>query len=515
VRRLGNLLRPAALITLISLVGQGVGFVTQQFLASYYGVGKELDAFLASLTLPQYATTILLGSLASVFIPVFIRTQTARGPEEAWKLASAVINLTAVLLGLVSLAAMVASPWLIRTTTPGLDSDQLALAARMARIVWPTVCLASFITLLSSLYQVAGAFSWQAITPVVGSVVNLALIILLSGTMGGVALAVAYTASFVIQAVLLVPVLAARGNGFSLRTFRHDDAAMVLRLLAPLVLSSMICKITPVLDRYLASSMPEGSISSIGYASRIMTFIASVLSAGIGTVIFPKLSSFSAADDVDGMRAAIVKGLKQVWVFVAPAIAIGIVGAGPFIALLLQRGKFTRADSAAVSSLLQIYLLAVAGATLGSVTSKVFYAKQRSNLVSVVGVVESLLYVGYTTALARAYGLHGIAIGYVIYFTLSVLWQVVVIDRYFEGFVRSALPFFLKVGAAAAAAGLAAWGVASGIEAGLIPRMAVIAGVGAVVYLGAAKLLRVEDLRSIFRDDAPARASRPGPPAGA
>ncbi len=63
-----------------------------------------------------------------------------------------------------------------------------------------------------------------------------------------------------------------------------------LVLVFPVVIGSAVQQINTIIDKTLASSLVEGSISALTYASRINDLIISVFVMAITTVIFPMLS---------------------------------------------------------------------------------------------------------------------------------------------------------------------------------------------------------------------------------
>lgn len=417
-----HLLRPAITVTLITLCGQLTGFVSQVVVAAAFGAKMEMDAFLAASTLPLYAIAVLLGSIGLGFIPLFIEHRAKAGEEEAWKFASAVLNATLFFCGIVTVAGMLFAEPLIRWTTPGLSPEGLAVAGRMAAVIWPCVLINGVIMILTSLYQIEGLFSWQAMVPVIGLICNLLLIVLLLERFGIMALAIAMTANNLVQAVLLVPLAAFRRRYQMLRLW-HPGLRQLLLLSAPLVVATLFSKITPLVDRYFASGFSAGSISHLGYAFKIQGMASVLISSAISTIILPKMALEHASGDREALKSTISHSLRFMWLAIAPAVVLGLVLARPLIVVIFQRGHFTPADAAEVAVLLQVYLLSMVGGCLGAITAKVFYALKATRLMSVVGIMETVVYVVYTGVLIRYFEVAGIAIGYVVYFSISLCWQ--------------------------------------------------------------------------------------------
>jgi putative peptidoglycan lipid II flippase len=259
-------------------------------------------------------------------------------------------------------------------------------------------------------------------------------------------------------------------------------------LLTPLVLSGLLIRWTPIVDRYVASGLPEGTISQLGYAYRILNLITLFLASGITTVLFPRMAMNMAVGDRYGLGQTISLGLRLMWLAVAPAIAFTIVLAPPLITVVFRRGAFSVADARAVATLLQVYAVALVATCLGNMTSRAFYALKDMRTVAVMGVVEAAAYAVYTPLLARGLGAQGVAWAYVIYFTSSLVWQIVILHRRLRGLEVLALASSLaRTGMAAAVGGGAAWAVYN-----LAPQAwlaLIVGGLSGLAAYGAALLL--------------------------
>lgn len=412
------------MVTILSVAGQLVGLVTQVVIARAFGARADMDAFLAASTLPQYVVTVLLGSLSAVFVPVFLEYRASDRSDVAWRLASAIVTLTGTLLALLGLAGIFFAEPLLRWTTPGLSAESLALAARVARVTWPMIAASGVVGLITGICHANGRFAWPALVPALGAILNLALVWVLAPRWGVVGVAVAGTVAVFAQVIVFLRDVAGPGRLVVSFDVRHPGIVRVSALLWPLVLSALLVRYTPIVDRYVASGMPEGAIAHLGYAFRLVSFLAMFLSSGIAAVVFPRMAFDAALRDHHGVRRTISLAMRVMWLGVAPIMTTGIVLGHPFIAVLLERGAFRAADTAEVATLWQIYLVSLVGSCLGSVTGRAFYAMQSTRVLAVLGAVEALAYAGYASWLAWRFGVTGVAAAFVLYYTVSIGWQI-------------------------------------------------------------------------------------------
>ncbi len=487
--------RSAVIISLFTLASQLVLFACQLVAAAQFGAGSDMDAFLAASTLPQFLISVLLGSLSFVFIPFYVDYSTRGDEEKALRLSVGLFNNCISLLAVICFIGVIFSRQILEVTNPGLSPDTLNTSVKISMIMWPTVLATGAFTLLSSIYQAKRQYSWQATVPFLGALFNFVLLIYLAPRLGIFGLAIATMVGVVIQAILLLGIFGGKEK-YSFRLYwREEGLRQILQLAMPLILVALITKFTPLMDRFLASDMQVGSISHLNYAFRIAVLGSVLITTGISTVIFPKMAEDVSRNDLPALSNTMSFGLRIMWAVVAPAIAIGIAVSLPAVIILLCRGEFGMQDAIAVSDLLKIYLLALAAMCLGNLSGKGFYALRDTKTLAIFGALEALAYVFYTVYLTRLMGTKGIAIGYVIYFSLSLLWQIVVLQlRLGEGNGLSIFRSFGLTAIAASVAGIAAVLLVDQITLPIL--QLIIGGLGGLaVYIGVLYLFRSSELK--------------------
>lgn len=453
-----QILSSVLVVTGFTVLGQVVGFITQVAIASLFGASADMDAFLAASAVPQYVVSVLLGSLGFVFVPVFVEYLSTGREDEAWEIASSIINFSLLILGILVALGVIFPELILGLTAPGLSYSTHQQAVQIAVITWPSVLATGIISLLTGIYQSQSRFGWAAAVPVIGAITTLSLVVVLAKWSGIIGLAIATTLGIVLQVGLLLPLALKKKRYQFFLNLHHPAVLQVLRLLIPLALSNMIAKSTPIVDRFLASGMLQGSISHLGYASRIFNVLSVLISTGIATVIFPRMAFSVASADVLGLKRTMSSGIRLMWLAIAPVTTIGVILAFPLVVAVFQRGKFNINDALAVAGLLQVYLLSLAPACLGNITGRGFYVLKEIKIFSILSSVESVVYVFYTAFLAHFFGPLGIAWGYVLFFYISFSWTLIIL-RYKTGNVggRVVLISIVRTGLAALLGGFVTW----------------------------------------------------------
>jgi putative peptidoglycan lipid II flippase len=452
-----RLLRTGLAITGLLLLTQVAAALTQILTGALLGAGVAMDAYLAAVTLPNYIIAVVMPAVSFVFIPVFVKYRSNGQTDEAWEVASHLVNVIAVGLLCIGFVTIPFAGSLIRLLTPGLQPEAHALAVQVAWISWPGVAASGIAALLTGIYHANGRFYGASTVPTIGYLATTALLVILVRPLGVIGLAMAMTAGQLVQVILLAPACIGKGRYRWGADWNHPGVRRGLDLLWPLLVSGLLLRSPPILDRYLASSFAEGSISALGFAYNLSKFASFGVSAGVSTLIFVRLAEAGATGDMAGIRATTSRGLRMAWLLVAPVMVISMVLAEPLTRVVYERGSFIPADTAAVAPLFLVYQLSMIGVALGNITARALYAVQRTRAMAAYRIAEMLAYLVYNIALVRFFGVIGTVIGFVVYLSGSLVWQFLLLGR-MTGSDRAPrlLRSFARTSLAAVAGGAAA-----------------------------------------------------------
>jgi putative peptidoglycan lipid II flippase len=106
--------RTAGLIALWTSLSRVFGYIRDGLGGAILGVGLANDAYLAAFRIPNLLRDLFAeGALSSAFVPTFTTTEVQAGKEQAFRLASIVLNgILIIMAGLVLLGEW-GAPWLL------------------------------------------------------------------------------------------------------------------------------------------------------------------------------------------------------------------------------------------------------------------------------------------------------------------------------------------------------------------------------------------------------------------
>jgi putative peptidoglycan lipid II flippase len=146
--------------------------------------------------------------------------------------------------------------------------------------------------------------------------------------------------------------------------------------MAPSVLGLAVTQLNVVVNTLLASYLPEGSVSYLYYADRLLEFPMGIFAIAIATAVLPTLSEYSAQKDLQGLEETLSFSLRLVFFVTLPAMVGLIVLRLPILNLLFQRGAFTLHSAVMTAQALLYYALGLAAFAGVRIVVPAFYSLQ-------------------------------------------------------------------------------------------------------------------------------------------
>lgn len=520
----------AALVVLAGFLASGLlGLARQAIISAVFGTSDASDAFNAAQRLPELIFNLVAGgALGSAFIPVFSRLLREEDDAGAWRLASAVMTLSALAAGLLALLVAAFAPWLVVVVLqPGRPPEVQALTMALVRVMMFTPVIFSVSGLLMGILQTyqrfllpALAISMNNVGLIIGALILAYIVPPQPGSPAQVGAANVYGLAWgaVLSAALhlLVQLPALRGLWNStarlrvLADWRAPGVREVLRLMGPRVLGLGVAQLNFIVNVNFASRMVTGSQTALSAAWNLMFFALGIIGQSVGTAIFPSLAALAAEGDLAGFKARLAAALRSVLFLALPATAALIILGQPLITLLFERREWTAESSAATAWALAFFALGIAGHAGLELLSRAFYALADTRtpvLVAVVSLLTNIVlsalfiqFIGQPGSLARG-PFAGLALANSVTTLLEALalWWLLrrrIGDlndrRVLDGILRTA---------GATAALIAALLAAQALLAARLPTAlyAIIAsGIGGAAFLGASLMLRLDEPRAVL-----------------
>jgi len=419
-------LRKVTLVSVCSFVLLVLQFVFQIVLARLFGAGSAMDAYVAAMALPTVASTILAGALSSAFLPRFTTLWQAEGADTAWRLAGSMVLCLLFATGCFALLCWAFARPLTGLLQPGLAGESGEQTIQLLRVLSWLVIPNGLIALLQTLHHSRHQFFRPAVAALLATSMTLLWTVMLHDRWGIYAVATGVLAGALLNALIQLP-LVVRHARWQLRIDEH--LAMTLRVMLPLMLAACFYQLDPLVDRYLASRLPSGSLSHLGYATRLTAALLLLSTSGLASVTFPVLATHAAAGRLDELRRQLAGAIRLLIVVLTPCVVGLVLFAPAVLGDLLQRGEFRAADTEAVAWMLTLYVGVLVGGSFGELLAKTLFALSDTKTPVVIGLSGFSLGVILKLWLCPRIGLAGIAVATSTYTMLSMVALLATVER--------------------------------------------------------------------------------------
>jgi putative peptidoglycan lipid II flippase len=421
-------------IVVLTALSRVLGMLRDMAFAYFLGAGGLMDGWAIAFKIPNLARRLFgEGAAASSLIPVYSE-QLHRDPRNANRFAMSVVTAVFVLLAAITLLGE-AFLWLYYHVLATQDGARLKLV--LTGLMLPYMVLICVVAILGGMLNTHRHFAIPAATPVVLNVFLIAALCL-----GSWALHLPQrTTVFVVSAAVVlagVVQLAMQAPplwrlGVSLRPawdVRSDPFRRAMLLMGPMILGLTATQISTLINDFTALWLSgsaekgesfsllghairyplwEGAVSHLFYAQRLYQLPLGLFGVSLATAIFPDMSVDAARRDFDSLGRTISWGMRCT-IFVAAPAAVGLLLISrPIVAVILERGEFTRADTVATATTLSFYVLGLAGYFAQQILTRAFYALQESSVPARTAVIAVSLSVILNLVLVWPLGSGGLA----------------------------------------------------------------------------------------------------------
>ncbi|AEP71317.1 Hypothetical protein Cp4202_2090 [Corynebacterium pseudotuberculosis 42/02-A] len=346
-----------AIATLFSRI---TGFLRTVLISTSLG-GAIASAFNTANTLPNLITEIVLGAvLTSLVVPVLIRAEK-EDPDRGATFIRRLFTLAAVLLGVVTVGAIITAPLLSRIMLGTDGKVNIVQATSFAYILLPQIFFYGMFSLLMAVLNTKQIFKPGAWAPVANNVITIAVLVLymlLPNELDPTApssvtdphillLGVGTTLGVVVQALIMIPPI--RKAGISLKPLWGIDARLKQfgGMATAIIVYVAISQVGYMLTTRIASFSDEGAPNIYQQHWLLLQVPYGIIGVTLLTAIMPRLSRNAADGDDKAVVRDLIVGSKLTYIALIP-IVIFFTAYGERIGLGLFAYRRFDAESATI-----------------------------------------------------------------------------------------------------------------------------------------------------------------------
>jgi putative peptidoglycan lipid II flippase len=424
-------MKQSLMLVLLSAGNLCLTFVFQWYFVLRVGVGAESDALMAGMTIPQVVLGVVSSTLPYVLMPVFAQVADQDMKRMAWTI------FWLVSLGLSCVTALLAvfTAFWVPLLVPGFSDVSLAQAIELSRILLWMQVLTSLTFVQSSIYQARNRFIWVEWTQLLSTLLALAALVWALPRYGVTACAWLMVVRAFLQLLLLMP-----GMGrLCVPSLKLQAVRQIGARIRPLILGWSYYKTELMLDRFLLSTSPAGSLSLFNLAQQIISAACQVIGKAWVIPLIPSFSNWYQQQGDDAMIQRFRRRLFGLVLINLLGMAVFAVCGQQILGCLVAFGRL----SASSVHTLWWMLLGLTGVLIGGVgqqlCASLYYASGNTLTPTKISILVFTVYLPLKVWVFRLYGVMGLVWVFSGYSLVNFLAQALFLEyrRYYIEYRRA------------------------------------------------------------------------------
>jgi putative peptidoglycan lipid II flippase len=416
----GKILKSASVIALATVISRICGYLRDQRVALLLGTSPAADSFILAFRIPNMIRRMTgEGALGASFIPVFTGYLRGKPQRETWQFAQRVFWDVAVILTVIAALGCVFSSQIVGSLTLlGGSHVRWDLAIYLNRIIFPCVFFLGLAALAGAILNSFHRFGLPASTSILFNVVFIAFSFGVvyrpivnwappAYRTPAVALAVGIVVGAALQLLMQLPALAKLGMRFRPDVnFADPGVKKVGKLMVPVFFGMGVFQVNFFVDTIFAASsrMPEGSISSLYIADRLMELVLGSYAIALSTALLPTMAHQAAEGKHDEMKQTFAFALRVASFITIPAAVGLILLRVPITQVLFEHGEFMARSTSLTAHALLFYSLGLPAFAAIKLITPMYYSTQDTLTPTKVGAYSLVLHVALNIVLLFGFG---------------------------------------------------------------------------------------------------------------
>jgi len=414
----------SALLFGVTGISKVLGFVRELLLASYFGAGREIDAYAVAYAIPLFLAGGIGYAFSTAIIPGYHSMVAEHGKQAGLHYLSTSC-VSSVAWSFILLSPVWGAPeYLVKFAAPSMSAATIRLTVELMGWLSIYVLIQNCVYVLSAVFHAFNHFRLPAVSDLLFNVVVIGVLMALASNVGVHALVIGNLGGiFICLLVLMGIILRTHGAHFGALSF----TGLVHPILAclPVALYYVASQFPGLLANYFASGLGEGSIAAFSYARTIVAGLISLITVSVARAAYPTFASLFTYGREEQFRE-FVAGLARLILYgFLPLSVLCWVYQKPLLRLLYQRGAF---DEAALTLTATAFGFLAIGLTFGAwepVGTRALYAAGDARSPLLATILSACLVVPLCLMLTPALGLAGVALSLALAFAVDSAMQVI------------------------------------------------------------------------------------------
>jgi len=425
--------KSALTITIITGMVTVIQIVGQIIVARIFGAKVELDAFISAVTIPTMLTTVIAGTLNDAFLPLLKKRQMA-GEEEGNGYFFKILILLSLVVFLTSIFLDFFSVPIIKILFGTRGGSFVLLTDNLMKWMVYTMAFSLAGTLCTSYLYARNKFLAPSIAYLIGSILNLSIIILLSPQYGIWSMMIAFITAILLQLFITFPYKIVGYFLYALPLLftqkSKGELVILLKAWVPLIISSIAVRFDNILIRSFSARLPEGYIVYTNLVSKLFAGLIGVMVIGIQVVFFPHLIELVHSHNFKRAEIQVNRAKLYGFLLTVGTVLVIVFIAPFFMRLLLTGNKFSGRNVEMLISLFPYFVVPALGWGISQIFFQPIIAIGKQHILTLINIgAVCLAWLSASYAYSLLGGMTAISVGLIVLsFTgiigAEILWRI-------------------------------------------------------------------------------------------
>ncbi|MFN3739296.1 MAG: lipid II flippase MurJ [Thermodesulfovibrionales bacterium] len=404
-----ELVRDIISTTAWSTVSKGIGFLVPFFIAAWFGVTSETDAFFFAYSLILLLVTIFSPTFESIIVP-FIAEFKAKG-EDVEKFIARLFGISGIGLGVITLFFF-AIIYPILPIVTKFSREELNLVFVILLESSPLIILIVWTSIMAGTLNAYKLFSIPALSPAFRAIITLTFIFSFKDKIGIHSIALGYVMGEIFR-LFVLSVLMKRYGIFRFRLSISLDPKLIdfLKTLSYQIMGMTVLVFTPVINKTMASHLGSGNVSLLEYSERLYMIPVTFLISGFVAFLSHWSEGYYITNDKTKIKEDVKKALIPVGILAFTITVLLYLLRDFVVNIVYGYGKFPKEQLIYVKDILGFYLIGLTPYFLGQVYVRAFWVQKNTSILFFTALFMIAGTVAFNILFIRFMGVSGIAMG--------------------------------------------------------------------------------------------------------
>jgi putative peptidoglycan lipid II flippase len=419
--------RSTALMSIATLGSRATGLVRTWAMAFAIGNSFLTSSYQIANNMPNTIYELVVGGiLGAAFIPIFLLQKEQRGEEESNRFACNVLNLFIVVLGILTILAIVFARQVIWTQTfaEGSSEEVISYSVKFFQIFAIQIMFYGLGGVITGMLNANRVYFLPSLAPALNNAIviisffvyiplsysnpDLSIIVLAVGTSLGV------VAQFAIQ----IPALVKGGFKYSWFIDLHDPALReAVKIAIPTFIYIVGTMVSFSCRNAFSLQAADNGPSTLIYAWTWYQLPHGVVAVSLSRALFTEMSADAAKGDVAALREHVVSGISGTLLLIIPlAFLMGALSTP--LMQLFRAGAFSAQDVITVAQVLSLWAISLPFYSVSMFMYNVFASVRKFHVFAIISCALAVVQIAMYAVLCNpaSLGLYGVPIADLVYY---------------------------------------------------------------------------------------------------